>query len=189
VIRYDAEAAAQLRDSILQRVKTDVTACYQCGNCTASCPAVFTFDLTPNQVMRMLQVGLVDEVLRSKSVQLCVQCMTCTARCPREIDVAGVFEDLKTVAFARRLDVPEDARVFNKAFLDNVARFGRLSEAFFLLRYNLASRHLLNDVELGLPMVGKGKVQVIPKKAAGTGEVARIYRKALDKARARERVS
>jgi len=188
-MRYDAEVAASLREKILRKVKTDVAACYQCGNCTGSCPAVFTFDYTPNQVMRMLQVGLVEEVLCSRSVQLCVQCLTCTARCPREIDVAGVFEDLKTVAYARQLDVPEDARVFNKAFLDNVARFGRLSEAFFLLRYNLASRHLLNDAELGLPMIAKGKVQLLPRKARGTNEVARIYRKAVERARSQEKVS
>ncbi len=98
-------------------MQADVRECYQCGNCTAGCPAAFTFDYTPNQVMRMLQVGLVDQVLDSKAVQLCVQCLTCTARCPRNIDIAGIFEDLKTIATAQERDVPEHVKAFNKAFM------------------------------------------------------------------------
>ena len=79
LIRYDADQAAFYREKLVERVQTDVRDCYQCGNCSAGCPAAFTFDYTPNQVMRMLQVGLVDKVLDSKAVQLCVQCLTCTA--------------------------------------------------------------------------------------------------------------
>ena len=69
MIRYDAKLAAEYREKLLKRVKADVTECYQCGNCSAGCPAAFTFDYAPNQVMRMLQVGLVDEVLDSTAVQ------------------------------------------------------------------------------------------------------------------------
>lgn len=179
MIRYDTQEAAEYRERLLRRVRADVTACYQCGNCSAGCPAAFTFDYAPNQVMRMLQVGMVDQVLKSSAIQLCVQCLTCTARCPRNIDVAGIFEDLKTVAVAHDVKVPEDAAVFNRVFLENIARYGRLTEAFMLLRYNLLSKHLLNDAELGLPMVTKGKVEILPKKAVGADEVGRIYRKAM----------
>lgn len=183
MIRYDTQEAAEFRDKLLKRVKADVTACYQCGNCSAGCPAAFTFDYAPNQIMRMLQVGLVEEVLKSTAIQLCVQCLTCTARCPRNIDVAGIFEDLKTVAVARDVRVPEDAALFNRVFLENIAKYGRLTEAFMLLRYNLMSRHLLNDAELGLPMVAKGKVELLPRKAPGADEVGRIYRKSLSRAK------
>lgn len=181
MIRYDTQEAALFREKLLRRVRADVSDCYQCGNCSAGCPAAFTFDHVPNQIMRMLQVGLVDEVLSSSAIQLCVQCLICTARCPRNIDVAGIFEDLKTVAVARDVRVPEDAAVFNRVFLENIAKYGRLTEAFMLLRYNLLSRHLLNDAELGLPMLTKGKVEFLPKKATGAAEVGRIYRKAMGK--------
>ncbi len=98
MIRYDATRAAFYREKLIERVQTDTRDCYQCGNCSAGCPAAFTFDYTPNQLMRMLQVGSVDKVLDSTAIQLCVQCLTCTARCPRNIDIAGIIEDLKTVA-------------------------------------------------------------------------------------------
>ena len=115
---------------MVKRVEADVRDCYQCGNCSAGCPAAFTFDYTPNQMMRMLQVGLVDKVLDSKAIQLCVQCLTCTARCPRNIDIAGIFEDLKTVATAQERDVPERVKLFNETFLGAIARFGRLPEFY-----------------------------------------------------------
>jgi heterodisulfide reductase subunit C len=76
LIRYDANEAARTRARLLKEVETDVRDCYQCGNCSASCPAAFTFDIMPNQMMRMLQVGMVDKVLDSKAIQLCLQCLT-----------------------------------------------------------------------------------------------------------------
>jgi len=183
LIRYNAADAASMRDKLIERAKADVADCYQCGNCTAGCPSAFTFDYMPNQVMRMLQVGLVDEVLASKSVQLCIQCLTCTARCPRNIDIAGIFETLKTIAVADDVKVPEHAATFNRLFIDNIAKYGRLTEAMFLVRFNLAAMKPMNDADLGMPMLSKGKLEIVPKKAKGADEVGRIVRKAMEKAK------
>jgi len=183
LIRYNAADAASIREELLERVEADVVDCYQCGNCSAGCPSAFTFDYTPNQIMRMLQVGMVDEVLASKSVQLCIQCLTCSARCPRNIDIAGIFEALKIIAVADKVKVPENAADFNRLFIDNIARYGRLTEAMFLVRFNMAVMRPLNDADLGMPMLSKGKLEVVPKKAKGADEVGRIVRKAMEKAR------
>jgi heterodisulfide reductase subunit C2 len=188
LIRYNAEKAAFYREKLSERVQTDVRDCYQCGNCSAGCPAAFTFDYPPNQVMRMLQVGLVEDVLKSKAIQLCVQCLTCTARCPRNIDIAGIFEDLKTVATARELDVPEHVKTFNEAFMGSIARYGRLPEFYMMGVFFMSARNLamaMGDAGLAIPMVTKVKMKFIPHKVKGTDEVARIYKKTMDKARAR----
>jgi heterodisulfide reductase subunit C2 len=190
LIRYDAQQAARYRDRLLAEVETDVRDCYQCGNCSASCPAAFTFDYMPNQLMRMLQIGLVDEVLNSKAVQLCVQCLTCTGRCPRNIDIAGIFEDLKTVATAQQRDVPEHAKTFNEAFMGAVARFGRLPELYMMGMFYLGTmspKMAMGDAGLALPMVSKGKMGFIPHKAKGADEVGRIYNKSMEMAKAREK--
>ncbi len=155
-----------------------------------SCPAAFTFDYVPNQVMRMLQVGLVDRVLDSTAVQLCVQCLTCTGRCPRNIDVAGIFEALKTVAAAQERDVPEHAKTFNEAFMGAVARFGRLPELYMMGMFYMGTMNpkmAMGDVGLALPMVTRGKMGFIPHKAAGADEVGRIYKKTMAAAKAREK--
>ncbi len=189
MIRYDADQAAFYREKLVRRVEADVRDCYQCGNCSAGCPAAFTFDYTPNQVMRMLQVGLVDKVLDSKAIQLCIQCLTCTARCPRNIDIAGIFEDLKTIATAQERDVPEHVKTFNKTFLDAVARFGRLPEFYDMAMFyvgTLNPKMALGNVGIAVPMVTKRKLKLIPRKVKGADEVGRIYKKTMSKARARE---
>lgn len=190
MIRYDAKQAAFYREKLIERVEADTRDCYQCGNCSAGCPAAFTFDYTPNQVMRMLQVGLVDRVLDSSAVQLCVQCLTCTARCPRDIDIAGIFEDLKTIATAQEREVPEYAKNFNKAFMGAVARFGQLPELYMMGMFYLGTmkpKMAMGDAGLAIPMVTKGKMKFLPHKAKGADEVSRIYKKTMEKAKARER--
>jgi heterodisulfide reductase subunit C2 len=190
LIRYDAKTAAFYREKLIERVQADVRECYQCGNCSAGCPAAFTFDYTPNQIMRMLQVGLVDRVLDSKALQLCIQCLTCTARCPRNIDIAGIIEDLKTVATAQERDVPEHVKTFNKAFLNSIARFGRLPEFFDMAMFYTATMNpkmALGNVGLMKPMLSKHKMTLVPRKAKGADEVGRIYKKAMERAKAREK--
>ena len=190
MIRYDANEAARTRERLLKEVETDVRDCYQCGNCTASCPAAFTFDYMPNQMMRMLQVGMVDEVLDSKAIQLCVQCLTCTGRCPRNIEVAGIFEDLKTIAAGQGRDVPEHAKTFNVAFMNAVARFGRLPELYMMGMFYLGTMNpkmAMGDAGLAVPMLTKGKMAIMPRRAKGADEVGRIYKKSMAKAKAREK--
>ena len=70
----------------------NVFACYQCGRCSAGCPMASEMDLLPNQIIRMVQMGLEDEVLRSKTLYLCASCFTCESRCPKGIDMARVME-------------------------------------------------------------------------------------------------
>jgi heterodisulfide reductase subunit C2 len=190
LIQYDADQAAFYREKLAERVEADVRDCYQCGNCTAGCPAAFTFDYKPNQLMRMLQVGLIDKVLDSKAIQLCVQCLTCTGRCPRNIDIAGIFEDLKTVAAAQDRKVPEHVKGFNETFMGAVARFGRLPEFYDMAMFytrTMDPKMALGNVGLMAPVMSKRKMPLMPHKAKGADEVGRIYRKTMELAAKREK--
>jgi len=96
---------------ILQRLKTeddiileikaisgeDVRACYQCGKCTAGCPLASAMDLMPNQILRLLQLGEYEQVLKSRTIWQCASCLTCAARCPKEVDPARVMDALRTI--------------------------------------------------------------------------------------------
>ena len=94
--------AAIRNDAFLREVEKEsgqrMSACYQCGNCTAGCPNAPVYDLQVNQVMRAVQLGQKDLVFDSASLWLCVSCSTCTARCPNEIDVAVVMDVLRHMA-------------------------------------------------------------------------------------------
>ncbi|OGB93715.1 MAG: heterodisulfide reductase [candidate division NC10 bacterium RBG_16_65_8] len=75
----------------------DVRACYQCGKCTAGCPLASAMDLMPNQILRLLQLGEHEEVLKSRTIWQCASCLTCAARCPKEVDPARVMDALRTI--------------------------------------------------------------------------------------------
>ena len=92
--RLDADFVAEVE----RRTGQDLSRCYQCGNCTAGCPAGFVYDLQTNQVMHGVQLGLKDLVLHSKSIWYCLSCSTCSLRCPQSIDVARVMEGLRHMA-------------------------------------------------------------------------------------------
>jgi heterodisulfide reductase subunit C len=75
----------------------NVFACYQCGRCSAGCPMASEMDLLPNQVIRMVQMGLDQDVLHSKTLFLCASCFTCESRCPKGIDMARVMEAVRHI--------------------------------------------------------------------------------------------
>ena len=73
-------------------------ACYQCGKCSAGCPMAAHMDVLPNQIIRMAQLGMQQQLLAAKSIWMCVSCLTCNSRCPKEIRIAEVIESLRMTA-------------------------------------------------------------------------------------------
>lgn len=69
--------------------------CYQCGKCSAGCPAVQAMDILPNQIIRFAQLGMKEELLNSKAIWACASCMTCNTRCPKGINIAEIIEALR----------------------------------------------------------------------------------------------
>jgi len=95
-------SADQLRNDFVRKVEErsgqDLLACYQCGRCSAGCPAAGVMDILPNQIIRLLQLGLEEEALGAETIWYCAACLTCVARCPKGVDVARVMEALREVA-------------------------------------------------------------------------------------------
>jgi len=82
----------------------NLLSCYQCGKCSAGCPAADVMDLLPHQVVRLAQLGLIDEILESKTIWICASCITCTASCPRGVDLAKIMEALRQVVLRKKTD-------------------------------------------------------------------------------------
>lgn len=96
------------RDFIAQ-VEPDwrkLATCLQCGTCSASCPAGALMDFPPRQLWEMLQLGLREQVLDSRTFWLCTQCYACQVRCPRDIHIAETMRRLREWAVANEYAVP-----------------------------------------------------------------------------------
>jgi len=85
----------------------NVLNCYQCGRCSAGCPLTFAMKMLPNQVIRLVQLGLEKDALESNTIWVCASCLTCQARCPRGVDLAKVMEALRAI----RLRPGKDDRI------------------------------------------------------------------------------
>lgn len=97
----------QTRGEFVKRVEEisgqDLLACNQCGKCSAGCPAVMAMDLLPNQVIRLVQLGL-EEALASETIWLCASCLTCLSRCPKGVDLPRIMEALRQLALRKEGD-------------------------------------------------------------------------------------
>ena len=82
----------------------NLLACYQCGKCSAGCPAIAEMDILPNQIIRYAQLGFKDELMRSKSIWVCASCFTCNSRCPKGINIAEVIEAIRQILLRKSED-------------------------------------------------------------------------------------
>ncbi len=104
-VRLSIEA---LRNDFVRKVEEcsgqDLLACYQCGKCSAGCPAAFAMDMLPSQIIRLIQLGQVKDVLESSTIWFCAACQTCYARCPKGVDLSRIMEALRDMALQEEGD-------------------------------------------------------------------------------------
>ena len=73
----------------------DVSKCYHCGNCTATCPFSKEPYIFPRRSMRFLQMGLEKKLEGSLEPWLCYYCGECSDDCPREAEPGETMMSLR----------------------------------------------------------------------------------------------
>jgi heterodisulfide reductase subunit C len=145
--------------------------CFQCGTCTAGCPTVYAMDHTPRQIMRMVNLGMREQVLKSGTIWVCASCFTCQSRCPRGVEITAVMSALKSIAIKEGIDVAnKKGPTFHDSFIEDIMSRGRVFEPMFILKFMSRSegsipgvvRALANEATLGMEMVRRGKLAFLP---------------------------
>jgi heterodisulfide reductase subunit C len=161
-----------------KRSGEDLSLCYQCLKCTAGCPTAPNMDIRPNNIIRMIQMGLKKEVLESSAIWLCVSCETCGTRCPNKIDIGVLMDALREIAIDEGVHVKEkNIHLLHEAFIDSIRRGGRVHEATMLIDYKLRSKDFLTDLVPGMKLFMKGKIPLFPSFIKGREEIKRIFEK------------
>jgi heterodisulfide reductase subunit C len=151
--------------SVFAESDVDTNLCFQCRKCAAGCPVAFAMDLTPTQIIHAVRLGQRDLVLHSKTIWLCVSCETCTTRCPQGVDIAKVMDAARITALREGIEpaVPALAKFFKKG-MKSIRRHGRMFELGLIIGLKLggATGGLTKDMGLGLTLLRKGKLNLIP---------------------------
>ena len=98
--------------------------CFACGTCSVSCP-VFEVNerYDPRKIIRMVILGMKDEILEDDLIWLCSGCYSCYELCPRGVKITDLMGALRNIA-VREGHVPFST----KASVDLLEKFGRLLE-------------------------------------------------------------
>ena len=150
--------------------------CYQCKRCTAGCPVAGYAGLHPAQIVRAVQLGDLESIMADRFIWLCTGCQTCSTRCPQEIDVAGIMDELRMLAYEHdlvRKDAPFASILRYNA--DSFKRWGRMYELELLARDKIMRpSSMTDDLVLGVKMVMKGKIGFVPSRGGDRAQMKRM---------------
>ena len=172
------------RQQVEEKLGQQIASCFHCNKCSSGCPVTFAMDVFPNKVVRMVQMGMKDQILQSSTIWLCASCETCTTRCPNEVDIAALMDVLREMAVREEVPIAEEnVPLFHAAFLAAVEKRGRVHEIGMLASYKLKamkSGGLFEDVGLGWEMFKRGKLRLLPDKVRQKQQIREIFKKSKE---------
>ena len=166
-----------LAAEVNKRSGAGLNRCYQCGTCANGCPFVQAMDYTPNQVIRLLQFGRRQEALTCKTIWVCVGCHTCSSQCPMSIDIAAVMDTLRLMAVEEGVVIGKPNIIdFHEEVLRSLEKYGRAHKLGIMLGYKRQTGGWLKDLDLGLKMLAKRKLDLIPSRVRDANkEIADLF--------------
>ncbi|MEJ2169410.1 MAG: 4Fe-4S dicluster domain-containing protein [Desulfobacterales bacterium] len=119
----------KLRRQIEQAVRAESHMCWTCRSCANECPVnLATGRLQPNKIVRLANLGLLDELLGTPEIWYCQQCNRCNQVCPMKVRPADLITYTRNEAARRKLISYETARRHHELY----GRFQRAKWHMFL---------------------------------------------------------
>lgn len=69
--------------------------CITCGICSSACPVSGVDGFDPRKLVRMVGLGLEEEVVDARWPWICTMCAKCRQVCPMDIDIPGVVRRIR----------------------------------------------------------------------------------------------
>lgn len=102
----------------------NIKRCFACATCSTICPVFEVEDrYDPRKIIRMILLGMKEEVLKSDLIWMCSGCYSCSELCPRDVKITNVMDAIRNIA-VREGYIPASL----KAAIDQLDKFGRLLE-------------------------------------------------------------
>jgi len=164
------------RYEVNERSGENVGLCWHCRTCAGGCPYVKAMDYHPHAVFRLVQLGLRKEALESSTIWICVSCNTCSIQCPAAIDIPAIMDALRHMALAEGMKIAQPEIVkFHEEVLGSIKRYGRTHKLEIMMRYKVRMRQWFQDMDLGLKMLARRKLDLTPSKIDRPEEVSRLF--------------
>lgn len=155
--------------------------CIQCGTCTGSCPASYTMDIMPREIIALFRAGDMETIFSSRTIWICASCYACTVRCPQGIKVTDIMYALKRMAMEKKL-FPRKFPVYvlSQSFVTMINLFGRSYEPGLLLLYYLRTdpKKLFSLLPLAFRLLRKKRLALLPKRIKRRKELSSILTEA-----------
>ena len=163
-------------DQVEEMSHSNISRCWHCLICSGGCPFSEDMDYLPNQIIRMTQLGFKEEALASSTIWLCVGCHTCSMECPNSIDVAAIMDALRQIAIAENREIGEPGILsFHQAVLDSIFQYGRAHKLGIMMKYKWAEKNLFSDIDLGLKMFFRRKLDIAPSKVTDKKKIRSLF--------------
>ncbi len=122
----------------------NLTLCYSCGSCTATCPVSKVDDtFNPRLIIKKTLLGYREEVLNNDDLWKCIQCRRCVSHCPQNVKFADIMRVLR--------DMSIEEGYYDENVLSDINEYDEN-----LLKYRLekVDQYLNKDGELEVPDSG-----------------------------------
>lgn len=167
-----------LIQEIGQESGVNLNICFHCRCCASGCPFIEAMDFAPHGVIRLLQLGYDHEALTCSSIWLCVGCHTCSMMCPMAIDMAAIMDAMRQAALKRKVPIAEPGILgFHHEVLNSIKRYGRTHKLEIMMRYKIRTKDWFSDMDVGLKMLAKRKLDLLPSKVRNHQAIQQLFEK------------
>ena len=140
----------------------------------------FAMDHSPRAILRLLQLGMVDDVLRSNTPWLCAGCHGCSFCCPRGVDITRVMYLLRQRAAAD--GASKEWVGFYREFVTCIQKRGTVYEPELLLAYarRAGLGALIPHLRMGVEMALRGKLTFGPRSIASRERLGQAIQETVE---------